>query len=261
MHMNKTLIALAVAFSAVSGTAAAWTPDANSVQFEIGGTLTAAEPVTPWVAGTGTDFGNIQPLDAKITKGVNQVTFKAENAIPVLGIRSDTKFKGRSGIAPKINFGEAVHVDDFKDSSAPLTLVINDESGNKLGTLSTKIYAGAFHTKNNDGAGWSYNGLVASKPEAAFSGGLPKSSDAAGKNPGVVYSRLSAISVAFSKNFAVQRPPVGGFKETSFEENTQYSAYYGAGIEKGSEITILLDKQLDGEIKWKASLPIMVTYG
>ncbi|ENM7303529.1 hypothetical protein AB8N91_004958, partial [Escherichia coli] len=76
--MKKTLIALAVATSAVvSGSAMAWTAGGNGGSVEIGGTLTPETVVLPWEVKTGS---NIADLNAKIKKGQSEVDIVASKA-------------------------------------------------------------------------------------------------------------------------------------------------------------------------------------
>ncbi|MBJ4431454.1 hypothetical protein JGE53_19990 [Salmonella enterica subsp. enterica serovar Give] len=101
--MKKTLIALAVAASAVvSGSAMAWTQTGTGGSLELGGTLTPQDKVTPWEVAVGAANTN---LNTDIAKGERIVDIPVNKPIPVLGIRtiSTTPFKGVNGISPQID--------------------------------------------------------------------------------------------------------------------------------------------------------------
>ncbi|ENA4398693.1 hypothetical protein ABGP60_004753 [Escherichia coli] len=261
--MKKTLIALAVAASAVvSGSAMAWTANGTGNSVELSGTLTPVAKVTPWEVKTG---DAVTGLDALVQKGQNIVTIDVNQAIPVLGIRTQTNktFPGQTGISPQINFGNAINVDTIKNGEAVLTINVNNgDGGGKIGTLSTSLLVGAEYSFT--GPRSSNYVMVAPESGYGFFGGLPKDKSGSASNP---YNRLAAISGEFVEKYNDQgtsrselNDGYGGWDFT--DSSYQYSAYYGSGIEKGKNITITLDKAVTGDtqIKWKASLPVTVTY-
>ncbi|HCN8216144.1 TPA: hypothetical protein N6448_004795, partial [Escherichia coli] len=69
--MKKTLIALAVAASAVvSGSAMAWTANGDGGSVDLGGTLTPTDVMTPWEVKVG---AAVNDLNAAIRKGDTKV--------------------------------------------------------------------------------------------------------------------------------------------------------------------------------------------
>lgn len=261
--MKKTLIALAVAVSAVaSGSAMAWSQNGNGGSFDMGGVLTPVGKITPWEVKVG---DAVTSLDAQIQKGQRLVNVSVEKAIPVLGVRTQSKavFKGQDGISPQIDFGNAVDISSMKSGEALLTIDVKNGSGDeKIGTLSAPLFVGAEYSYTGP-----HNGkyvMFATKAGDGFFGGLPKDKSGAHSNP---YGRISAISNDFVANYNDQSTEWstegGGFSSWNFTDSTyNYSAYYGSGIEKGKHIQITLDKVARGDapIQWKASLPIIVTY-
>ncbi|EDS4118871.1 hypothetical protein IW82_005098, partial [Salmonella enterica subsp. enterica serovar Braenderup] len=242
--MKKTLIALAVAASAVvSGSAMAWTANGTGgTNVELGGTLTPVAKVTPWAVKVGSGATN---LNADITKGQQNVDVEVKKAIPVLGIRTQTQkvFLGQPGVSPQIDFKGAINVADFKDSVAKLNLEVTDSTGaKKIGTLSAPLLAGAEY--NYDGIGKRDGRAVmyASKSGMAFFGGLPTSKAGSLSNP---YARVAAIDSEFVQNYIGRfdwSNINGGFEEWDFtDSNYDYSAFYGSGIEAGAKIQIKLD--------------------
>ncbi|EPA2893684.1 hypothetical protein ACQ1UY_000513 [Escherichia coli] len=126
--MKKTLIALAVAASAVvsgSAMAAGWEQNGTGTDVVLGGTLTPVAKVTPWEVKTGDAVTN---LDAQVQKGQTSVTVSVNQAIPVLGIRtaSTTPFQGKAGISPQIDYDGAVDVGGFSAGVTTLTLNVTD---------------------------------------------------------------------------------------------------------------------------------------
>ncbi|EFG9843939.1 hypothetical protein DLV22_24925 [Shigella boydii] len=260
--MKKTLIALAVAASAViSGSAMAWTANGTGNSVELGGTLKPVAKVTPWEVKTGDAVTN---LDALVQKGQKVVNVAVNQAIPVLGIRTQTKgtFPGQKGISPQIDFGNAINVAAIKNSEAVLTIdVKSGNGGGKIGTLSTSLLVGAEYSYTGPNNGKYV--MVASTSGDGFFGGLPKDKSGSLSNP---YDRIVAISGEFVEKYNDQGttwPYGGGYGAWNFSDSSyQYSAFYGSGIEKGKNITITLDQAVvgDAQIQWKASLPVTVSY-
>lgn len=268
--MKKTLIALAVAASAaVSGSAmAAWTPNLSGLNnFELGGTITPKDNVTPWEAMIGNAFKN---LDSNIKKGQSKVVLTTTSAIPVLGIRTaqNTAFStdAYQNATPIIDYGTAVDLAGIVDSKAPLTLEVKDGTTDlPIGTLKTSLFVGAVQSYTvSNGAG--YNVLLggsAGTTDYVFTGGLPTSSSMIPNSQNVI-NTLDAISTEFSANFDKQgqsslgEPSVG---DISGGIPVMYSAYYGSGIVNGEKIIIDLTSPVAATaVTWKASLPITLSY-
>ncbi|ECI9319986.1 hypothetical protein FLC03_13315 [Salmonella enterica] len=262
--MKKTLIALAVAASAVvSGSAMAWTPSGTSGSINIGGTLTPADKVTPWEVKTGSITTG---LDASVKKGETSITIPVSKAIPVLGIRTQNNgtFLGAAGITPQINYGQAVNIDGFTDGTTQLTLDVTNDGTNKIGTMTVDFFAGAEISQTDTHGGsenYKYSAYAADAGKAFF-GGVAK--DEAGVATDIV-SKLNSIDPEFSANYTDQGRPtyVNNYNQTDFsQEKFRYSAFYGSGIDAGKAILITLDSPVadNTPIVWKASLPITVSY-
>lgn len=261
--MKKTLIALAVAASAVvSGSAMAWAPNGTGGNVELGGTLTPVVKVTPWAVKVGSGATD---LNADITKGQQNVDIEVKKAIPVLGIRTQTKkvFLGQPGVSPQIDFKGAINVANFKNSEATLKINVTDSAGaKKIGTLSAPLLAGAEYNYDGIGNRDAKAVMFASQSGMAFFGGLPTSPAGSLSNP---YARVTAIDPEFAQNY-IQRfnwtESNNGYSEWDFTNSDyDYSAFYGSGIEAGAKIQIKLDAPAAADaIVWKASLPVTVSY-
>lgn len=261
--MKKTLIALAVAASAVvsgSAMAAGWEQNGTGTSVELGGTLTPVEKVTPWEVKTG---DAVTGLDALIQKGQKVVDISVTQAIPVLGIRSieSKAFLGASDITPQIDYDGALNVDSFSNGRAPLTLEVRNGNNEKIGNLTTVMASGAemsWLSRNGDGRG--KFALFAVNSGDAFFGGLGKSDSGIGKNS---WGIANAISPEFVAHYVDQDAGATSPQKDRFDKtDTYYSGFYGSGIEAGQTIKITLDKTVTGDtqIQWKASLPVTVSY-
>lgn len=257
--MKKTLIALAVAASAaVSGSAMAWTANGTGDSVDLGGTLTPADVITPWEVKVG---AAVNGLDADIRKGDTKVDIPVKNAIPVLGIRTQTvaAFQGQAGISPQISYGNAVDVTKFSKGIAPLTLEVKDANDAKIGTAKTSILAAALASyKRGDNV--DAKSVYASVSGKGFFGGVGKNAGAVATYPILATSGFFAEA---SQNYIDQGAnELAEPGETSFSiHGATYSGFYASGIEQGKTIKITLDQPADAdEIVWKASLPVTVSY-
>ncbi|MGS5326498.1 F4 family fimbrial subunit [Escherichia coli] len=260
--MKKTLIALAVAASAVvSGSAMAWTANGSGGTLNMGGVLTPLAHVTPWEVMVG---DAVTGLDADIQKGQRTVDIFLNKAIPVLGIRAQDAtgtFPGRQGISPQISYGDAVGVDAFSGGRAPLTLEIKNASNVKFGTLTSVLASGSEVSWNSPSSSGKFVAF-ASKAGDGFFGGLGKTRDAVASSS---WGLVKSISPEFVAKYNDQKAPLDKEKiktENFSKTEVKYSAFYGSGIEVGSLVTITLDQAASGDapIQWKASLPVTVIY-
>ncbi|EJJ8523980.1 hypothetical protein NJ953_004490 [Salmonella enterica] len=258
--MKKTLIALAVAASAVvSGSAMAWTASGSGGSLELGGTLTPPKKITPWEVQVGSGTA-VTGLDAEFKPGNTTVTIPVASVIPVLGIRTKTKesFPGAGaagGLRPEINYNNTVNIAGFNDGVTTLTLDVTDAANNqKIGSLSGKFSAAA---------AISYPGVKASAYAEdngfAFFGGVGKTADSVVADPEAL---AKLVFPGSTDNFnTLGGGGWGKTHENYFNQNAQYSGFYASGIKAGDNITITLDHApTNGNVVWKASLPVSVTY-
>ncbi|ENY3616657.1 hypothetical protein ACFMH7_004990, partial [Escherichia coli O8:H49] len=265
LSMKKTLIALAVAASAVvsgSAMASGWEQTGSGHPFEMGGTLTPVVKVSPWEVKTGNAVTN---LNAAIQQGQISATVNVQQAIPVLGIRTRTAdtFNGDTGISPQINYGGAVNVAGFSAGVTTLTLDVTDVNGGKIGTMSAPFIAGAGVSRDLDHIAYSAY-VYENYDVSSFKGGLGVSEEQVFPDLSTVISRVGALDPEFTANFNNQNITSGRlWRSPGFDTpDVKYSAFYGAGIESGSEITLTFNEAASGNnvIAWKASLPVTVTY-
>ncbi|EEF3814290.1 hypothetical protein GO150_000863 [Salmonella enterica subsp. diarizonae] len=262
--MKKTLIALAVAASAVvSSSAMAWNPGGAGGSFDIGGTLTPEVKGTPWVVKVGGMTG----LNASITKGAESIAVPVTNDISILGIRTQTAeaFPGQAGISPRIDYHGNVNLASGSWGKVELSLpVLNSETEEKIGTLRTLMQTGGGVSVANSSSS-ANDGIYsvrANNDAYAFYGGLPHR----GNNEfGGALNIVKFFDGEVDDNFNFQGfedRTFSRFKAVKFDEKGTYSAFYGSGIATGETFTITLDSAAaaDQPINWKSSMPITVTY-
>ncbi|EIZ3554961.1 hypothetical protein MO113_001245 [Escherichia coli] len=262
--MKKTLIALAVAASAVvsgSAMAAGWEQNGSGGSVDLGGTLTPVEKTTPWEVKVG---DAVSGLDAQIQKGQKEVSIAVNKAIPVLGIRTQTNdvIIGASGkVSPQIDYHGALNIDQFKNGVAPVTLVVKDETGTtNIGRLTADFTAvGVISWKRADGIG-AANNAIGMHGADMFRGGLGKTEDSVSNHSVNIANKLiPGVGDKFNnQGFKVEGKDFAGLNV----KGSTYSGYYASGIEQGKTIKISLDTPAAGNdpIVWKASLPVTVTY-
>ncbi|MEB7742602.1 hypothetical protein NGB58_26250, partial [Escherichia coli] len=248
----------------VSGAAmaAGWVQNGLGGTVEFSGELTPADHVTPWEVKTGEPRTG---LDAFIKKGSKVADIKLDSAVPVLGIRTQSKdvFRGTQGITPQIDFGQSVDLGSFNGGHASLTLEVKNGEGGKIGTLTTKLSAGSEFSRTN--AQWKDNkkyDLFAAASGDAFWGGLPKNKDGAAR---AAWSLVNSIEPEFVANYNDQGVESRSEIQSDrfIDTGTMFSAFYGSGITAGETLHIVLSEPVkadSGEIEWKASLPVVVSY-
>lgn len=260
--MKKTLIALAVAVSTISGAAMAadWEPNSIGGPVNFGGALTQAELVTPWEVKVGD--GNTH-LDALIRKGDRTTVIDVGDSIPVLSIRvRNSTFFGMAGISPNINFGNAVDFSKAVDGITTLELDVTDATTNKkIGAMSVPFYSGGVVANRNKHGSVYYGHTRCNNASATtlFCGGLGTYGKA-DKRP---VSNLNSLSTEILAKFdSMGADLVDDVPQDSGQFTAeQYSAAYGAGILPGSRIEIRLDAPVaDSAINWRAQLPITISY-
>lgn len=263
--MKKTLIVLAVTASVMtSGSAMAWTPNGSGGSVELGGTLTPAEKVTLWEVKTGDTVTN---LDAQIQKGQQNVDIVVKKAIPVLGIRNADE-NGFAGIAsgniiPQITYeNNAVDVNSFSNGITTLTLDVHNESGDKIGIMTT-LFSAAAYSSWDDGNNTGSVQLMSSATGAYF-GGLGKTTNAVRSSVESAYNLIKSLNDEYTAKTPLGKILAGNISDNEYfvDEADMFKSAYGAGIEAGKTISIALDTPAEGSssVKWKASLPITVTY-
>ncbi|MFM5219599.1 hypothetical protein ACEUAM_22550 [Aeromonas hydrophila] len=260
MKNNTLSIMLAALFAGASASAMAWTINGSGATVDFSGTLSQRVTNTPWEVKMGAPI----VLNGEIAPGSRTATLTVTKPVLMIGIRSDkTKyddaqgFKGRPGIIPQIDFGGKLDVDSFVGSVAKLTLDVMDESNTiQIGKMTASVLSAGESTTNVDGD-INRNALIAKSVGDGFWGAVPKQAEKTIILPRI---RMTAID-----NELTSTAPSGGGQGTPSVEKfdnpaLRYSAFYGAGLEMGSEVLLSLNTTPVADLKWKSSLPVTISY-
>ncbi|EDW5780701.1 fimbrial protein [Salmonella enterica] len=263
--MKKTVIAAALASTVFSGAAMAWTAGGTGGNVEIGGNIQITPYTTPWEVTVGAP---VATLDANITKGTKVVMIPVTKAIPILGIRTVSKapFAGAVGINPQISYNGAVQVGNFVEGDTVMDMPVMDvgNPSTQIGIMETTFTAAALTSQRDEStptSGSQYS-TWADTAGAGFWGGVGQSANAVLKGTSVV-GVLTALNPAFVQNYNDQGVLFAAPSKTSFEPtaSTKFSGVYGAGIQAGKNIKLTLTNPAANDvIKWKASLPVTISY-
>lgn len=257
--MKKTLIALALGATVVSGSAMAWQGGDFNGSLNIGGTLKPSQIQNPWEVEVGQAVSDI---NGSMIAGNKKASIDVKKAISVLGIRTvqNQPFQGAPGLSPMITYANnAVDFSNAKAGTGVLTLDVSDAGNTKIGTLTAPIYAGAgASSAKPDGTEAKKLAVYANTVGNAFLGGLPENAALADRDPWVT---VAAINPDYVANFDDQKAADFDVSKTAFASRSyQYSGFYGSGIPAGSKINVMLDNPIQADTQWKASLPITVSY-
>lgn len=264
--MKKTLVALAVAASAVlSGSAAAgWDIGGKGGSVNFGGTLSHEEKVDfPWSVYVGDGVSDLD--DMKSPDDGKSFMQTVSKSVPVLGLKVTSgivAFSGGAGLSPQINYGSAIDTRRAHDGEFALELDVRNGEGDNVGKMYTELFVSAesvSQVKDVVSGDKHHIGLYADSAGQGFFGGVPteegqvKNDQASAESsfPGMLDEFLGKGDVSDTK------------ESTDFADSgLVYSAYYAAGIKSGKSITVVLDNPMrSGEqLKWTASMPITVSY-
>ncbi|BED38144.1 hypothetical protein [Escherichia coli] len=264
--MKKTLVALAVAASAVlSGSAAAgWDIGGKGGTVNFGGTLGHEETVdSPWSVYVGdgvSDLNDMQSSDSGKT-----FMQSVSKPVPVLGLKHAPgayTFKGGVGLSPQINYGGAIDTSRVNKGQFALELDVKNGEGHNVGKMYSVLFASAEAVSVEDGyigPDKQHIGLYAERAGQGFFGGLPTEAGQAKNDQASVESLFPGMLDGFWGQGEVPK----AMGSTDFADSSLlYSAYYAAGIKSGESISVVLDNPIrSGEqLKWTASMPITVSY-
>ncbi|HHQ4530643.1 TPA: hypothetical protein ACSP1Y_004474 [Aeromonas hydrophila] len=265
MKMNAIAIAIVVAgiVAGVSGSAMAgtWTDMGNGGTFEIKGTLTTEKDKTPWQVKVGAPL----VVDGNIKKGASEFSKTLTSPTSILSIRhKDTAgFVGSPGLMPQIDFGGKVDINKADKGMAPLVLDVMDEAGSvKIGRLESQVILAAVGgtapvgTPDNWSC-WSIN----NQEGTAFSGGVPNQKEnIIAQDYESAYAKIMKLDTELNnmRSCSSKETTPSAFRFNS--ASTRYIGNYVAAFDTGSVIKLTLAAPASADIKWKASLPVTVSY-
>ncbi|MEE7176177.1 fimbrial protein [Escherichia coli B12:H4] len=260
--MKKTLIALAVASSAIlSGSAFAWESAGTGGNIDFSGTITPEVAQNPWEVKLSpvVDMGTITAKP-----GETGFAFKLSQDKGLLGIRTvlNTAFTGNTGITPQITINNTTDVASLdKGGAGVLTISLNatNAEGDKIGTFTFSPRVGAEASVTKDGVS-SRHSLYASQAGDAFYGGL-KTTTGVSSYP---YQYAQKFDPEYVANYTDQGSSEQTLQKSKMAFNdtgATYSAFYYLGVDTNTAFKLNLDKPVSSDtVTWKASMPVTIAY-
>ncbi|EFB9321759.1 fimbrial protein [Escherichia coli] len=282
--MKKTLIALAVAASAVSGMAHAWTNGDFNGSVDIGGNITADDYRQKWSWAVGSDINGFSNALADLTENGTKLTITVNGDKPILLGKTNEAFStpvaGGVGAIPLISLSDATGnvqllkgTNDAQSGVGTFDLEIkNRDTDKKIGTLRATMtgmaVAGIAGAENTG----SLSALYAYGNTRIFSGGLTTESGSEMKdaNTAVAFTeKMGSLSSAdILSQIKQAKPNVVSLtpQTTSVSENMKYddgnvvSAAYALGFENGQTLEATFDEAITASTQWTAPLNISIAY-
>lgn len=275
--MKKTLIALAVAVSAVSGAAHAWTTGDFNGSFDINGTITADQynDKWEWKVGDGLSFHN---TTKDMTDGSKTLTItQTEPAAILLGHTKEAFATPTTGVGaiPLISFSDyeqnEVNLESTGESNKGFfNLPMTDGEGNKLGDVKVNVTAagllsysekrtklvGVASVISNDDANIYNGGLVSSVTNSGqvASGLVAKFGN---YNHSALLSQLKAVHSDLGNQVSQTSPKSTDMVNT---DGDVMASSYALGIDQGQTIVATFTKPVTTTTQWSAPLNVAVTY-
>lgn len=275
--MKKTLIALAVAVSAVSGAAHAWTTGDFNGSFDINGTITADQynDKWEWKVGDGLSFHN---TTKDMTDGSKTLTItQTEPAAILLGHTKEAFATPTTGVGaiPLISFSDyeqnEVNLESTGESNKGFfNLPMTDGEGNKLGDVKVNVTAagllsysekrtklvGVASVISNDDANIYNGGLVSSVTNngQVASGLVAKFGN---YNHSALLSQLKAVHSDLGNQVSQTSPKSTDMVNT---DGDVMASSYALGIDQGQTIVATFTKPVTTTTQWSAPLNVAVTY-
>lgn len=285
--MKKTLIALAVAASAVSGIAHAWTNGNFNGSVDIGGNITPNDSRQKWSWEVGSGFNGFTNTLTDLTESGKKLTITMTSDKPILRGKTTEAFavstEGGQGAIPLITFtdfqGQQIKVNGVSGSHGLgfLPVPVKNAEGNAIGTAKVNITFAAVAGVGGNEANSTYGlrSLRTVGNNSIFYGGLPlvtptNAEFASGSEAASATAKFGSLSAAdilaqvkAVKSTVTELPS----KSTSAPgENMMYtdgsvvSAAYALGIANGQKIEATFDQAITASTQWSAPLNVAVTY-
>lgn len=286
--MKKTLIALAVAASAVVSCSAmaglgGWTEGSNGGSVNIGGTITVNK-IPVWLVATGTGFSNFSNENTDLTGDNKLLTVNAPEAIPVLAIKSKEAYTAgdyAKGTMPSvvISGGDGVAITPTNwtggtfDISAPVYV-----NGAIAGTAEFKTLpsGGVVYGSSNDGS----KGIVlaVSDNECVATNLFSGIAGCGGQATDFSTTESNLASLGFSDLLAETKDLVGSFSTWADQhwmssvtptnvvdkfntEGMKAGAFFaGFGVKQNGVINLAFTNAIQSTTEWTVPLNVAVTY-
>ncbi|AOV97492.1 fimbrial protein [Edwardsiella hoshinae] len=285
--MKKTMIALGIAISAVSGVAHAWTNGEFSGAVDIGGSVTVDDYRQKWSWKVGSAINGFSNVLKDLTNNGTKLTITVNGDKPILLGKTNEAFSvpqlGSLGAIPNIE------LTDFEGATVTLTnptgvtnkglvsfvLPMKDAGGAKIGSVKVNAtYAGAVAIGTDQGSQGKLKSLFVNDRNNIFYGGMPTNVPQAELQNGIdaiqmvslfggitgsdILAQIKAVHANISSFISMPQPT---------SENTQYtgsevfSAGYAMGIANGQTIEVTFNHSVLSSTQWSAPLNALIVYG
>lgn len=283
---KKTLIALAMAVSGVSGMANAWTSGDFSGSVDIGGSITANDNRQKWEWAVGSDINGFTNTLTDLTDNGKKLTITVNSDKTILLGRTKEAFSTLVtgvGAIPQIAFtdyeGTTVELrnpdGETNKGLAYLVLPMKNTEGTKVGSVKVNTsYAGAAGIAPSTGTDAELKSLYGGSVTRIFNGGLPI--NVAGselKSGNQVASRIESFGGLSANDMLQQiqnaqanitnlisKDNYSGSEDMVYTNGTVVSAAYALGIANGQTIEATFDQAVTTSTQWTAPLNVAVTY-
>ncbi|MEE7413222.1 fimbrial protein [Escherichia marmotae] len=276
--MKKTLIALAMAVSAVSSAAHAWTSGDFNGSFDIDGTISADtySDKWEWMIGEPLSFQN---TIKEMTEGNKVLTISQEKPVSILLGRTKEAFAAPSvgvGAIPLISFsdsnGTPVSLQDSGENKGFFNLPMKDDSGNALGNVKVNVttagllsfsetrtgYVGVSSVFSNDDSHIYHGGLVSSVTGSG-NGASSILSKFGGDNHTALLKQITQVIPDAGKNGQVKQAYANAYDMVLTNGDVMASSYV-LGIDQGQTIEATFTNPVTKNTQWSAPLNVAVTY-
>ncbi|EEY5704703.1 F4 (K88) fimbria major subunit/adhesin FaeG [Escherichia coli] len=278
--MKKTLIALALAASAVSGMAHAWTSGDFNGTVDIGGSIDATNYRQKWEWEVGTGLNGFYNALSELTNNDTKLTITVTGNKPILLGRTKEAFVtptvGGWGGIPQIAFtdykGAPVELKnpdgETNKGLAYFVLPMKNADGTEAGSVRVNAsYAGAVVEKTSDSSAKLFS-AYAGEVTRIFNGGLPVNVSQSELQSGVAAADRTALFGSLGKadlvaQFQAVIPGATVTDGTSSEHSTMRllaSAAYALGIADGQTIEATFNQAVTTSTQWSAPLNVAITY-
>ena len=283
--MKKTLIALAVVASAVSGMAHAWTNGDFNGSVDIGGSITANDYRQKWEWMSGADLSYTNILN-DLTENGTRLTINQPTDAPILVGRTTEAFAtpvaGGVGAIPLISFSDyqgnpvsLENTDVVMQGVGIITLPVkgNDGSNEVIGRAVVNVSAaGVFGRGGGSANNNTLRALQDSGDTTIFHGGLLASNSGwnKGNDAAAAVAKFGGLSAGnILTQIQAVHPNVTDLpgddwnrrdENMHYEDGSVVSASYALGIASGQKINVTFDQPVTQSTQWSAPLNVAVTY-
>ncbi|MCI3086827.1 fimbrial protein [Escherichia coli] len=279
--MKKTLIALTVAVSAVSGVAHAWTSGNFNDSFDINGTIAvdAYSYKWEWMIGESLSFHN---TTRDLTGENNVLSITQSRPVPILLGRTKEAFSAPSigvGAIPLISFSDyegndVLLQDSSEDNKGYFVLPMKDPDGQKLGQVKVNVMSAGLvidgvSSVSGETSMAMYSGVKSSDRMGIYYGGLVSSPKGTGSVMSEIVSKFGNYDhnalltqlIAAEPNVDVnQIAPTNAPQSVNMVDYGAKASSYALGIDQGQTIEATFTNPVTRTTQWSAPLNVAVTY-